>query len=284
MSNHTPASTLLGKIATYTEILARDPKSTVFVPLADAYRSMGLLDDARDIALQGTLAHPCYPAGFIVMGRIQLAQRRLADARQSFEKALNVEPDNVEALKELARLHRLEKEDAPALGLLSKAAVLAPEDEDIREQLAQLTAEEPSVAPLQQNLSAVAKPAAAESLEQKRAEPITTATIAEIYIRQGFLRRALKVYRDLLRADPHNETVRQKLVALKERILETEGAAVDDEDLEGVVAAAPASPVESSESPTPRAIPTAGAVSRPDVLSILNGWLESIHRRKMDVR
>src|SRR5690606_1683688 len=125
--------------------------------------------------------------------------------------------------------HRFEKQNALALDLLRKAAVLAPLDGAIKAQIEELTAQESSAQPLRQESSPVSEPAPVENPEQKRAEPITTATIAEIYIRQGFLRRALKVYRDLLRADPRNEVVRQKLLALKERILETEGAVVEED-------------------------------------------------------
>ncbi|MGE4578626.1 MAG: tetratricopeptide repeat protein [Desulfuromonadales bacterium] len=275
MSNSSPASTLLGKIATYTEILSRDPKSTVFVPLADAYRSMGMLDDALDIALQGTLSQPLYPAGFLALGRIQVEKGHLGDARQSFEKALAIESENMEAINELVRTCRLLGEENLALRWQQKAASLVTEDEDVKGEEANRAAIEPSP---------VVSSGAAENAADRGVEPITTATIAEIYIRQGFLQRALKVYRDLLRADPQNTVVKQKLTDLQQRILETEGGTAGKAVLtpplkDASLTHAVPPEVENLISP-----PSAEPSRRPDLLAVLNGWLESIHRRKMDVR
>ncbi|BCA80194.1 tetratricopeptide repeat protein [Desulfuromonas sp. AOP6] len=283
MSNSSPASTLLGKIATYTEILSRDPKSTVFVPLAEAYRNMGLLDDALDIAVKGTHSQPFYPPGFLALGRIQVEKRQFADALQSFEKVLTTEPENSEALKELARTCRLMDRDDLALQWLQKAAALVAEDDEIKIQLEELTGEGGDTNPSRIEPSPMATPVSTESATDRGVAPITTATIAEIYIRQGFLRRALKVYRDLLRADDHNDAVRQKLVALKQSILEAEGGSGGSNDLEtpfdaAVASAKPAEPPKSLPAPVVENSPP------PDMLVILNGWLESIHRRKMDVR
>lgn len=275
MSNSSPASTLLGKIATYTEILSRDPKSTVFVPLADAYRSMGMLDDALDIALQGTLSQPLYPAGFLALGRIQVEKGHLGDARQSFEKVLAIESENMEAINELARTCRLLGEENLALRWQQKAASLITEDEDVKGEEANRAAIEPSL---------VVSSKAAENAADRGVEPITTATIAEIYIRQGFLQRALKVYRDLLRADPQNTVVKQKLTDLQQRILETEGGTAEKAVLAPSLKDASLTPAVPPEVENLISPPSAEPSRRPDLLAVLNGWLESIHRRKMDVR
>ena len=290
MSNSSPASTLLGKIASYTEILSRDPKSTVFVPLAEAYRSMGMLDDALDIALQGTLSQPLYPGGFLALGRIQVEKGLLADARQAFEKALTIEPENIQAINELARTCRLLGEQELALQWQRKAAALTAEDEAIKAQPTERTAKGGESQPAGIDPSPGVSPAAPEPSEalentaDRAAEPITTATIAEIYIRQGFLQRALKVYRDLLRADPQNTVVKQKLTDLQQRILETEGGPAEKAALTSPLKDASLTPVVPPEVENLISPPSVEPSPRPDLLTVLNGWLESIYRRKMDVR
>jgi cytochrome c-type biogenesis protein CcmH/NrfG len=51
---------------------------------------------------------------------------------------------------------------------------------------------------------------------------IQTDTLAEIYIKQGHLDRALSVYQDILARDPQNAAAREKFESLKERMVEKE--------------------------------------------------------------
>ncbi|MFA4910348.1 MAG: hypothetical protein WC649_04825, partial [Desulfobacteria bacterium] len=56
---------------------------------------------------------------------------------------------------------------------------------------------------------------------------ISTSTIAEIYIKQGHLKRALEIYRDILAADPENAAIQNKKGALMEKIKESGSTEVD---------------------------------------------------------
>jgi hypothetical protein len=121
---------------------------------------------------------------------------------------------------------------------------------------------------------------------EKSAEPISTATIAEIYIRQGFPEKALKVYRDLLRADPQNDQLRQKLIALKARLT---GVNAEAAVPEMIPEAATVMPDSSSVDGRPAAIVAGPVAIGPDsteefagrpMLEIFVDWLESISRRR----
>ena len=48
MTTASTGGSLIGKIGSYLQIVAKDPSSTAFVPLAEAYRQTGLLDDALE--------------------------------------------------------------------------------------------------------------------------------------------------------------------------------------------------------------------------------------------
>ena len=49
-------------IERYQLTLERDPKSQVFAPLSEAYRKMGLLEEAFRISTRGVQFHPIFAA------------------------------------------------------------------------------------------------------------------------------------------------------------------------------------------------------------------------------
>ena len=102
-------------------------------------------------------------------------------------------------------------------------------------------------------------------------DPLATATIAELYIEQGFMKKALKIYRDLLDANPDNEELRQRIVDLKHRIDEDEARARENaftahmpygEELAEAVC-------EKSE-----------GEEQADAVAVLEGWLDTIGRMR----
>ena len=70
-------------------------------------------------------------------------------------------------------------------------------------------------------------------------EPIWTRTLAELYVKQGFIGQALDVFRHLLDEDPRAEDIAG-------RIAELEGGAVDADGAETGPASADAEPVEAA--------------------------------------
>lgn len=101
-------------------------------------------------------------------------------------------------------------------------------------------------------------------------DPIATPTIAAIYMRQGLPRRALQVYRDLLRGDPANEELRRRAQELEEAIRaeeESEYLATESEAA-GRSAGEGGAPV----SPAARRI------------EVLTRWAEAARRRKANVQ
>lgn len=287
MSTQAPTFALLGQVARYTETLARDPQSTVFVSLAETFRQCGLLQEACAVAEKGIQTLPGYAPGYIVLARIQAQQGQLVAAVGSFEAALALDENNADALKGLARLCSLQGESARARTLLGKLLDSNPEDQAARKMLSTLPADP---APVKVAPPVVVPPAKAPESEVEEPKPlrsgrsapnpnapISTATIAEIYVRQGFTLRALKVYRDLLQADPHNEEIRRKLVALKAQI-DSEGVKddprgagfVEEPAIVASVAAQPVIATATSNEP----------VVTPGVIEQLEKWLVTIEQRR----
>ena len=269
----------LGKLAGYIEILAKDPRSTVFVPLAETYRQLGLLDDALEVASKGVQILPRFSPGYTVLGRVQAQRGDLAAAAAAFEKALLLDPGNLTSLKGLARLHAQRGERQQAERLLQRAIAQKPDDAAALKMLAALApavAESPEV-------DASAAEGVDAGIDPASGDPISTATIAEIYIRQGFFNRALKVYRDLLQVDPHNDEIRRKLVELKQRIDSLQGSVETSVPVAEVPLPEAPSPPDATvlpEAPAPTMPPveSAGASSRQ--LETFFRWLESISSRR----
>ncbi|MBE0598525.1 MAG: tetratricopeptide repeat protein, partial [Desulfuromonadales bacterium] len=198
---------LLRKIVSCTETLVRDPQSAVFVQLSDAYRQLGMLEDALAVANKGVTALPQYAPGLLVLGRVQFEMGQLQPARATLEAAHLLDRGDLGVLRGLARVLVACGEKERAWEILEEGARLHPGDGEIRKLLATLPPR--------------ALPAGAGATTSE-GEPIATPTIAEIYLKQGFPQRALKVYQDLLKANPENQGLRQKLVDLQQLLRQLE--------------------------------------------------------------
>ncbi|MCB9072405.1 MAG: tetratricopeptide repeat protein [Bdellovibrionaceae bacterium] len=77
----------------------RTPSSRVFAPLAEAYRKMGLLQQALDICEKGIKFNPNYPSGLVAYGKILFELNRHEEAAHIFGKAGSQQPDNILAYK-----------------------------------------------------------------------------------------------------------------------------------------------------------------------------------------
>lgn len=267
MPQHATPGSLLGKIAAYTELLAKDPYSTIFVPLSEAYRQMDMLDEAVAVAQQGIMDNPAFAAGYVALGSAFVAQGLEAQAIGEFEKALILNNRHLPALKELAKIKMTRQDSTGARELLEQAKAIKGNDPEVLKLFAAVAPSQPvptasTPAPSQSPPTPATAPsfvideaqeAASEiSLAGNAVEPIATATLAEIYIRQGLPQKALKVYRDLLKVEPHNDQLRQRLILLKQQIDSQEVPALGDETLlasESAEVGAPAEEVVSAGMP-----------------------------------
>ena len=92
------------EIGKYLDILAKDPNSRVFAPLAEAYRKAGLFDDAVEIALEGLKVHPNYLGGRVALGRAYFEKKQYAEAAAEMQKVAKAAPDNIIAHKVLGQI------------------------------------------------------------------------------------------------------------------------------------------------------------------------------------
>lgn len=196
---------LLGKIASYTELLVKDPRSTIFVSLAETYRKMGLLEDAQQIINKGLEYHPDFAPAHIVLGRIECQLEQFEASRNSFSKALQIDPDSLAALVGFARLHLILEEPEDARQLLLRARKLSPADSVINKMLLELP---PPV--VEKPEPVVSKPAKPE----KGLSSLASTTLADLYYKQGFTDKALQLYQQLLAEQPDNKILQDKIALI----------------------------------------------------------------------
>lgn len=280
---------LLGKIAGYTEILAKDPQSTVFVSLCEAYRQLGMLDDALEIAQKGTRHLQGFSPGFVALGRIHAQQDDLAEAANAFEKALAIEKDSLPALKALARCRFRQGHLDKARELLLRAHQLNPADPIVNKMLASLSpaAVVASSSQVSDEKVTVAIPSTppAETGEQSTesgadASPIPTATLADLYLKQGLFIEAARIYRDILRRDPANERARIMLADLEQRIAETAAPTPASEETAVAVSQEPPQPISAAPEPENEPVFAAPPADSLSTLDMYQRWLNAIEQRR----
>jgi tetratricopeptide (TPR) repeat protein len=113
----------------------RAPGSHVFAPLADAYRKLGLLEEALDICARGLSANPRYASGYVVQGKCQYDAGRADRAEDSFKKVLEFDQNNLVALRFLGIIRAGCGDSDGARGYFEHILVLDPDDKDIRQRL-----------------------------------------------------------------------------------------------------------------------------------------------------
>jgi len=284
MSDQNQQSTLLGKIAAYTEILVKDPKSTIFVSLAETYRKMGMFEDSRQIIEKGLELHPDFSPAHIVLARVHCQLENFDASEEAFKHALAIDPDSLAALVGYARVKILLGHEDEARELLLRARELSPADPVINKLLLSLPEE------------------AMEGVESEETEdadgptaPLISQTLAELYLKQGLKEDALNVYHELLAKTPDDLALRRKIKDIENELPDVEDVELDQpmsdqvEDLE-------TPDTEPSESPDNLSVPipdeTEGAESarKTDaqdtdelVLGVLNQWLTQIEQRRKHV-
>ena len=201
------------EIAKYMATLSKDPNSMVFAPLAEAYRKAGMLDEAIKTAQEGLKLHPNYLSGMVALGRGYFEKGMLQEANKELEQVVKIAPDNIIA-KNI--LEEIKKQWSGVSGQGSEK--LEPEEEpeilEVEEiaEVEEVEAEPAFGEEISEELWT------GEAIPEKKAEPkkgITTETIAELYIKQGYLDKAIDIYQTLYDADPYNEEIKGKLDELK---------------------------------------------------------------------
>ncbi len=224
------------------ELLHRaHPDGLVFPYLAEAYRKSGQLDRAEDLLLQGLSRHEDHSSAHVVLGRVRLDKGRSEEAGTAFRRVLQLDPNNAIAIRALADLAAAQGDVQEAVSYYRRLQKLHPRDEEIAERIDELKAgrtppprqppTEPEPAEAEPRLTLeewdpeggksgrrTVKHGPATPYAPQPEEPgeVFTETMAELYTRQGFYDRAVRVYRRLLSLHPGEPRLTSKLAEVEE--------------------------------------------------------------------
>ena len=153
-----------------------NPLGLTFAPLAEAYRKEGMLPDALELLEIGLTQHPNYVPAHIVRGRCFLDGGADGAAVAAFSRVLDLDPENVIALKGLADVSERGDRLPEAARWLERLLDFDGSNEDARVQLARVRGGLPKPPP------SAAVPEEAPVIEQLAAEspPIEAMPHAEI--------------------------------------------------------------------------------------------------------
>ncbi len=120
----------------YRAILAKDASSRVFAALAELYRKAGMLDEAINLCLNGTKAHPKYMSGRVALGRAYFDKGMIKESKEEILKVVSITPDNIVAHRVLGDICLQEGDAKKARESFAKVLALSPDDAEVKEKLA----------------------------------------------------------------------------------------------------------------------------------------------------
>ncbi|MFV1985887.1 MAG: tetratricopeptide repeat protein [Gemmatimonadota bacterium] len=180
------------QISRLVERRERDPRTHTFAELAELYRQAGELDRALDVIEDGLRHHPHFLNARLVYARLLRELGRAEEATRTFESVLEIDSENETARRALTELGRGPADMTPV-----RASGPAPSEPRSAQWLARLDAEWRGDSPVER------KPPPPRA-EPERGGDLDTATLAQLYVSQGFIEQAVGIYERLLARDPYN--------------------------------------------------------------------------------
>jgi tetratricopeptide (TPR) repeat protein len=139
-SLHLPMEKENTEIVKLTERIAKDPKSKLFVPLAEEHKKAGDIETAIRVLTQGLKLNSGYVTARSFLGRLLMDTGDLAGAQKELEEVIKTIPDNLLAQRKLGDIYVLQGRGADALLRYKAALALNPGDKDLPSLLADLEA------------------------------------------------------------------------------------------------------------------------------------------------
>ena len=128
------------EIEKLTERIAKDPKSKLFVPLAEEHKKAGDIETAISVLMEGLKHNPGYVTARSFLGRLLMDKGDLAGAQKELEEVIKTIPDNLLAQRKLGDIYVLLGRGTDALPRYKVALALNPGDKDLPSLVADLEA------------------------------------------------------------------------------------------------------------------------------------------------
>lgn len=118
------------RIEAYRRELSQDPRSLVFIGLAETLNRLSEWDEAARVARKGLEAHPDSVAGRLALAVAEAGRDNIRDALEQIKSALIIDQENPRALALMGSLLLQKGLAKRAIQFLSQAAKLAPDSRE----------------------------------------------------------------------------------------------------------------------------------------------------------
>jgi tetratricopeptide (TPR) repeat protein len=119
------------EIVKLTERIAKDPKSKLFVSLAEEYKKAGDGEMAINVLREGLKNNPGYVTAKSFLGKLLFETGDLAGAQTEFEEVVKAIPDNRMAQRKLGDIYVLQNRISDALSHYKLVLSMNPRDEEM---------------------------------------------------------------------------------------------------------------------------------------------------------
>ncbi|HUL00834.1 MAG TPA: tetratricopeptide repeat protein [Nitrospirota bacterium] len=128
------------EITKLTERISKDPKSKLFVPLAEEYKKAGDLEMAIYVLTEGLKNNPGYVTARSILGRLLLERGDLSGSQKELEEVVKNIPDNLLAQRKLGDICILKGKPAEALKHYKSVIALNARDNEIASMISDIEA------------------------------------------------------------------------------------------------------------------------------------------------
>ncbi|MBF0343585.1 MAG: tetratricopeptide repeat protein [Nitrospirae bacterium] len=118
------------KIDKLKEKVFQGADSKLYIPIAEEYKKINMIDEAVKVLKYCIKKHPNYMSARVALGKIYMEQGYQANAIEEFETVVSAIPDNLLSHKKLAELYKSTGNISSALRSLERILALNPKDED----------------------------------------------------------------------------------------------------------------------------------------------------------
>ena len=207
-------------------------RSVYFYPLAVYYLNNKQYERAYEILLEGIQKFPRYALALVKIGEVLFEQGSYESALAYLETAINIQKDNVPALKLIALCYeKMEKFDkalkiyerlvelgdeaskSKMIELVSRVKVESNEIENLVEDLGSKNEEIPTI-DLNDSEESDDDATVEIDSEDDTAEEEATITLAKLYEKQGYINDAIDTYKKIIEKEPDNIEAKEALERL----------------------------------------------------------------------
>lgn len=111
-------------------MLAREPGSKAFIPLAEEYGKAGMWQEAAVVLEDGLRAYPNFIIAMVALGRTYEQLNQPVKAKAILEEAVKLSPENLRAHRTLARIYVAEGAKEAAVRSCRVILAVNPNDEE----------------------------------------------------------------------------------------------------------------------------------------------------------